>query len=73
LLKALHRSEKEGKDFVLRFVGYVPENVRSEIASQLNPDKVVFILILIMGKLLILCVTPLFSSSLFLHIKTMKP
>jgi len=43
LLKALQRLEKEGKDFVLRFVGYVPENVRSKIASQINPDKVVFI------------------------------
>ena len=43
LFKSLRDIERDGKDFLLRFVGSVPPEVVKNIKSRINPDKVEFI------------------------------
>ena len=43
LLNALTLIEKNGRDFLLQFVGFVPEEIKTRITRCLKPDKIRFI------------------------------
>lgn len=43
LLSALDSLKRSGRDFLLQFVGYVPENIKGKILNVLGPDNANFI------------------------------
>lgn len=43
LLSALDAVKRSGRDFLLQFVGYVPENIKNKILNILGPDNTDFI------------------------------